>query len=98
MRIGSVRGIQRGGFGHTNPAWPKLHDGKLYWMNGAGLSYIIDTKKTIGPVAIQWLAMNPTASAWTFGSAEVDKEAFYILSQQELVRFNHSNLQAVSGP
>lgn len=98
MRIGSVRGIQRGGFGHTNPAWPKLHDGKLYWMNGAGVLYIIDTKKTFGPDAIQWLAMNPTASAWTFGSAEVDKEAIYIRSQQELVRFNHSNLQAVSGP
>ena len=45
MRVGSVRGIQRGGFGHTNPAWPTLHDEKLYWVNGTGVLYVIDTTK-----------------------------------------------------
>ncbi|MDG2223150.1 MAG: hypothetical protein P8L85_17345 [Rubripirellula sp.] len=98
MRIGSVRGIQRGGFGHTNPAWPKLHDGKLYWMNGAGVLYVINTNQAFGPDAIQWLAMSPATSAWTFGSVAVDNEAVYVRSQQELVRFNHLRLQGVSNP
>ena len=96
MRVGSVRGIQRGGFGHTNPAWPTLHDGKLYWMNGAGLLYIINTREPFGPESLQWVAINPAASSWTFGSPAIDNDAVYIRSQQELARFNHPVMHASS--
>lgn len=89
MRVGSVRGIQRGGFGHTNPAWPTSHEGRLYWMNGAGVLYIIDTTKPLGPQAFHWTSISPTGNSWTYGSPAVDNEAIYIRSQRELIRVNY---------
>jgi hypothetical protein len=48
-RVGSARGVQRGGFGHTNPAWPIRHGDRLYWQGGAGLLYIIDLTQPFHP-------------------------------------------------
>jgi len=62
MRVGSVRGIQRGSFGHTNPAWPTLHEDKLYWMNGAGVLYIIDTTKPLSPESFHWTSISPAGT------------------------------------
>lgn len=92
MRVGTVRGIQRGGFGHTNPAWPTLHDGNLYWMNGAGVLYIIDTTKPLSPKSFHWTSMTPTGNAWTYGSPAINKEAIYVRSQRALIRVNHALL------
>lgn len=89
MRVDTVRGIQRGGFGHTNPAWPAEHNGKLYWINGAGLLYVIDTTQPLSPQAVHWTSIAPTGNAWTFGSPAVDNEALYIRTQRELIRVNH---------
>ncbi|MBT5597701.1 MAG: PQQ-binding-like beta-propeller repeat protein [Planctomycetaceae bacterium] len=90
MRVGTVRGIQRGGFGHTNPAWPILHAGKLHWMNGAGVLYVIDTTKPLSPEAFRWTSISSIGNSWTYGSPAVDNEAIYIRSQRELIRVNHS--------
>lgn len=49
MRVGTGRGIERGGFGHTNPDWPTAYEGKLYWMNGTGVLYTIDTTQPLDP-------------------------------------------------
>lgn len=86
QRVGSVRGIQRGGFGHTNPAWPLLRDGVLYWQGGAGLLYLIDTNVPFSPAAISWRSIETQGQSWTFGEPAVDDEAIYVRSQRELVR------------
>ena len=85
-RVGSVRGIQRGGFGHTNPAWPVLDGGKLYWQGGAGLLYIIDTVRPFSPDAISWRSIEETPQSWTFGEPAIDDAHIYIRSQRELVK------------
>ena len=89
MRVGSVRGIQRGGFGHTNPAWPTLHDEKLYWVNGAGVLYVIDTTKPLSPDSFHWKSIFPLGNSWTFGPTAIGNEAVYIRSQRELIRVDH---------
>lgn len=85
-RVGTTRGIQRGGFGHTNPAWPTLFQGKLYWQGGAGLLYIIDTEKPFSPDAITWQSIETSGQSWTFGEPAVEEAAIYIRSQRELVK------------
>ena len=85
-RVGSVRGIQRGGFGHTNPAWPVSDAGQLYWQGGAGLLYIIDTERTLTPQSISWRSIEETPQSWTFGQPAIDDAHIYIRSQRELVK------------
>ena len=85
-RVGSVRGIQRGGFGHTNPAWPVHHDGSLYWQGGAGLLYVIDKTSPFSPDAISWSSIEESAQSWTFGEPAIDESHLYIRSQRELVK------------
>lgn len=85
-RVGSVRGIQRGGFGHTNPAWPVLHGEILYWQGGAGLLYIIDTSRSFSPDVISWRSIEQTAQSWTFGEPAIEESHIYIRSQRELVK------------
>lgn len=85
QRVGTARGIERGGFGHTNPAWPTLHNDKLYWINGAGVLYIIDTTITFGPDAFRWVSADPTGSSWTYGCVAVDESSVYLRSQRELI-------------
>lgn len=87
-RVGSVRGIQRGGFGHTNPAWPILQEGKLYWQGGGGVLYIIDTSQPFSPKAITWRSIETAAQSWTFGEPAVDDSHIYIRSQRELVKLS----------
>ena len=88
-RVGSVRGIQRGGFGHTNPAWPIRHGDKLYWQGGAGVLYLIDLTKAFSPDALSWVATDPVGASWTFGTPAIDKTGIYIRSQRDLVRLTH---------
>ncbi|MCA9194343.1 MAG: PQQ-binding-like beta-propeller repeat protein [Planctomycetales bacterium] len=85
-RVGSVRGIERGGFGHTNPAWPIFHQNKLYWQGGAGVLYIIDTSQPFSPQAISWQSIETVAQSWTFGEPAIDEAHIYIRSQRELVK------------
>jgi len=85
-RVGTVRGIQRGGFGHTNPAWPVLHSGTFYWQGGAGLLYLIDTTVPFSPRAISWRSIELSARSWTFGAPAIDDSHIYIRSQRELVK------------
>ena len=85
-RVGSTRGIQRGGFGHTNPAWPVLHGKNLYWQGGAGVLYIIDVDQPFSPKAITWRSIEKTARSWTFGEPVIDDSHIYIRSQSELVK------------
>jgi len=85
-RVGTVRGVQRGGFGHTNPAWPVRHAGLLYWQGGAGVTYIIETAVPFSPDAISWRSIERTAESWTFGEPAVDDSHIYIRSQRELVK------------
>ena len=85
-RVGSVRGIQRGGFGHTNPAWPIRHEDKLYWQGGAGVLYVIDLTKPFSPDALSWVATDPAGASWTFGEPAIDKTGIYVRSQRDLVR------------
>ena len=85
QRVGSVRGVQRGGFGHTNPAWPVLHDRKLYWQGGAGVLYIIDASRSFSPQALTWRSIETSAQSWTFGEPAVAKDRVFIRSQRELV-------------
>ena len=89
MRVGSVRGIQRGGFGQTNPGWPTLYDEKLYWVNGAGVLYVIDTIKPLSPDSFLWKSIFPLGNSWTFGPIAIGSEAIYIRSQRELIRIDH---------
>ena len=85
-RVGSVRGIQRGGFGHTNPAWPIRHEDKLYWQGGAGVLYVIDLTKPFSPDALSWVATDPVGASWTFGAPAIDESGIYVRSQRDLVR------------
>ncbi len=85
-RVGSVRGIQRGGFGHTNPAWPIRHGDKLYWQGGAGVLYVIDLTKPFSPEAFSWIATDPVGASWTFGAPVIDRSGIYVRSQRDLVR------------
>jgi hypothetical protein len=85
-RVGSVRGIQRGGFGHTSPAYPVRHEDKLYWQGGAGVLYVIDLTKPFSPDALSWLATDPVGASWTFGEPAIDKSGIYVRSQRDLVR------------
>ena len=85
-RVGSVRGIQRGGFGHTNPAWPVRHGDKLYWQGGAGVLYVIDLTKPFSPDVLSWVATDPVGASWTFGAPAIDKSGIYVRSQRDLVR------------
>jgi outer membrane protein assembly factor BamB len=85
-RVGSVRGIQRGGFGHTNPAWPIIEADKLYWQGGAGLLYIIDLIKPFSPEALSWKSTDPKGESWTFGAPAIDSANIYIRSQRDLVK------------
>ena len=85
-RVGSVRGIQRGGFGHTNPAWPIRHEDKLYWQGGAGVLYVIDLNKPFTPDAFSWIATDPKGASWTFGEPAIDESGIYVRSQRDLVR------------
>lgn len=85
-RVDTVRGIERGGFGHTNPAWPILQNGTLYWLNGAGLMYLIDTNIPFGPEALGWLSIDPKGNSWTYGSPAIDDRGIYVRSQRELIR------------
>ena len=85
-RVGSVRGIQRGGFGHTNPAWPIRDGDKLYWQGGAGVLYVIDLNKPFSPDALSWLATDPVGASWTFGEPAIDETGIYVRSQRDLVR------------
>lgn len=86
-RIGTVRGVRRGGFGHTNPAWPVIQNDRLYWMGGAGVLYIINHTKPFSPQAISWKSIDPTGNAWTFGEPAVDGSSIYVRSQRELLKF-----------
>ena len=86
QRVGSVRGILRGGFGHTNPAWPQLVDGTLFWQGGAGVLYLIDTKQPFGPQAVSWKSIEQQACSWTFGEPGIDDASIYVRSQRELIR------------
>ena len=88
-RVGSVRGIQRGGFGHTNPAWPVRYGDKLYWQGGAGVLYVIDLAKPFSPAALSWIATDPVGASWTFGEPALDKSGIYVRSQRDLVRLEH---------
>ncbi len=85
-RVGSVRGITMGGFGHTNPAWPVLAGDLLYWQNGAGVLYVIDTKKPFTPEAFTWKSSDPIGQTWTFGEPALDSTHIYIRSQRDLVK------------
>ena len=88
-RVGSVRGIQRGGFGHTNPAWPVRHEKKLYWQGGAGVLYLIDLTKPFSPAAFSWISTDPDGASWTFGEPAIDEAGIYVRSQRDLVRITH---------
>jgi len=85
-RVGSVRGITMGGFGHTNPAWPVLAGDLLYWQNGAGVLYVIDTRKPFLPEALTWKATDPVGQSWTFGEPAIDDAYLYIRSQRDLLK------------
>jgi hypothetical protein len=85
-RVGSVRGVQRGGFGHTNPAWPIVHNDQLYWQGGAGILYIIDLTKPFSPEAISWKSISEAGDSWTFGEPAIDDSHIYLRSQRELVK------------
>jgi len=85
-RVGSVRGIQRGGFSHTNPAWPIVHNDQLFWQGGAGMLYIIDLTKPFSPDALAWKSINESGDSWTFGEPAIDDSHIYIRSQRELVK------------
>jgi hypothetical protein len=85
-RVGSVRGIQRGGFGHTNPAWPVRSGNNLYWQGGAGVLYVIDLTKPFSPDAFSWIATDPAGASWTFGAPAIDESGIYVRSQRDLVR------------
>jgi len=85
-RVGTVRGVQRGGFGHTNPAWPVLHQNKLYWQGGAGVLYIIDVLQPFSPESISWKSIGTNGRSWTFGEPAVDAAHLYMRSQRELVK------------
>ena len=85
-RVGSVRGIQRGGFGHTNPAWPIRHGNKLYWQGGAGVLYVIDLAKPFSPAAFTWIATDPKGASWAFGEPAIDESGIYVRSQRDLIR------------
>ena len=85
-RVGSIRGIQRGGFGHTNPAWPIVDNDRLFWQGGAGLLYIVDLTKPFSPDALTWKSIEKKAESWTFGEPAIDESHVYIRSQRELVK------------
>jgi outer membrane protein assembly factor BamB len=85
-RVGSVRGVRRGGFGHTNPAWPIRDGDRLYWQGGAGLLYIIDLTKPFSPAALSWKSTSPKPGAWTFGAPAIDETHIYVRSQRDLVK------------
>jgi len=85
-RVGSVRGIQRGGFGHTNPAWPILHQEQLFWQGGAGVLYIIDLTAPLTPKALSWTSISKAADSWTYGEPAIDDSHIYLRSQRELVK------------
>ena len=86
-RIGTGRGIRRGGFGHTNPAWPIVRDQQLYWQGAAGMLYVIDHTQPFSPAAITWKSIDAIGNSWTFGEPAVDETTVYVRSQRELVRF-----------
>ncbi len=85
-RVGTVRGVQRGGFGHTNPAWPIVHEDRLYWQGGAGVLYIIDLSRPFSPDALRWKSVENRGQSWTFGEPAIDDSSIYIRSQRELVK------------
>jgi hypothetical protein len=85
-RVGSVRGIQRGGFGHTNPAWPVVHEDQLYWQGGAGVLYRVDLSGKFSPERISWTSIDSKGEHWTFGEPAVTDDAVYVRSQRDLVR------------
>jgi outer membrane protein assembly factor BamB len=85
-RVGSVRGIQRGGFGHTNPAWPIQYGKNLYWQGGAGVLYVIDLTQPFSPSAFSWIATDIKGASWTFGEPAIDESGIYVRSQRDLVR------------
>ncbi len=85
-RVETTRGIQRGGFSHTNPAWPVLRDNQLFWQGGAGVLYIIDLSVPFGPDALSWKSIEETGQSWTFGEPAIDDTFIYIRSQRELVK------------
>jgi outer membrane protein assembly factor BamB len=85
-RVGSVRGIQRGGFGHTNPAWPVVSDTHIHWQGGAGLLYRIDLAGDFSPERISWTSIDDTGEHWTFGQPAVIGDIIYVRSQKELVK------------
>jgi outer membrane protein assembly factor BamB len=85
-RVGSARGVQRGGFGHTNPAWPIRHGDRLYWQGGAGLLYIIDLTQPFSPAALAWQSTSLKPGAWTFGEPAIDETHIYVRSQRDLVK------------
>ncbi|MGY8642028.1 MAG: outer membrane protein assembly factor BamB family protein [Verrucomicrobiales bacterium] len=85
-RVGSVRGIQRGGFGHTNPAWPIIDGDTLYWQGGAGVLYLIDLTQPFSPEALSWKSTDPKGEAWTFGAPAIDADHIYVRSQRDLVK------------
>ncbi|QDU97122.1 outer membrane protein assembly factor BamB family protein [Lignipirellula cremea] len=85
-RVGTTRGIQRGGFGHTNPAWPIKQGDQLFWQGGAGVLYVIDLTKPFSPAALRWESIDTTGGSWTFGEPAVDDTHLYIRSQRELVK------------
>ena len=87
-RVGSVRGIQRGGFGHTNPAWPIRHEDKFYWQGGAGLLYIIDLSQPFSPDALRWKAIETEGRSWTYGAPAIEEGFIYLRSQRELVKMS----------
>jgi hypothetical protein len=85
-RIGTTRGIQRGGFGHTNPAWPLTRNQRLYWQGGAGLLYIIDLSQPFSPDALRWKAIETEGRSWTYGAPAIEEGFIYLRSQRELVK------------
>lgn len=86
QRVGSVRGVLRGGFGHTNPAWPIVYEDQLFWQGGAGMLYIIDLNKPFSPEAIKWKSISESGDSWTFGAPAIDDAHIYMRSQRELVK------------
>ncbi|MCA9179321.1 MAG: PQQ-binding-like beta-propeller repeat protein [Planctomycetales bacterium] len=88
MRVGTPRGIQSGGFGHTNPPWPTRLGQQLFWQAGAGMLFEIDTDKPFSPASIRWHSLDAklqTGQSWTFGAPAVDATHIYIRSQRALV-------------
>ena len=85
---GSVRGIQRGGFSHTNPAWPIIEGDTLYWQGGAGVLYLIDLTQPFSPEALSWKSTDPKGGSWTFGAPAIDADHIYVRSQLDLVKIS----------